>query len=78
MSRLTYARRFRALIKNYVREYDEVFVHMNPEYIVLGGLFWRMHGKRIVLWYVHKSVTMWLRLAEILCNRIGTGNRLWV
>lgn len=74
VSRLTYARRFRALIKNYVHEYDEVFVHMNPEYIVLGGLFWRMRRKRIVLWYVHKSVTMWLRLAVPLCNRIVTAS----
>jgi glycosyltransferase involved in cell wall biosynthesis len=44
-------------------EYDAVFVHMNPEYIVLMGPLWRLWGKRVGLWYAHKSVTVWLRIA---------------
>jgi glycosyltransferase involved in cell wall biosynthesis len=44
-------------------EYDSVFVHMNPEYAVLGGWYWRMSGKKVVLWYAHKSITVKLRLA---------------
>src|SRR3989344_6843889 len=31
----------RYIVKNR-SEYDTVFVHMNPEYVVLGGIFWRM------------------------------------
>ena len=57
------------------KNYDTVFVHMNPEYAVLGGLFWRLAGKRIGLWYTHKSVDLKLRLAEKLAHRIFTASR---
>ncbi len=44
-------------------QYDAVLVHMNPEYVVLGGVFWRLMGKRVALWYTHRAVTWRLRLA---------------
>ncbi|MBU1046192.1 glycosyltransferase family 4 protein [Patescibacteria group bacterium] len=50
--------------------YDNVFVHMNPEYVVLGGFLWRLWGKKIGLWYMHKSVDLKLRLAEKLTHII--------
>jgi glycosyltransferase involved in cell wall biosynthesis len=53
-------------------DYDTVFVHMNPEYIVLMGPLWRLWGKRVSLWYAHKSVTVWLRLAVWFANAIFT------
>lgn len=43
---------------------DAVFAHMNPEYVVLAGWIWRLRGMSIALWYVHRSVTWWLRVAE--------------
>ena len=57
------------------KEYDIVFAHMNPEYVVLGGLLWRVFGKRIALWYTHKSVDLKLRLAELLSHVIFTASR---
>mgnify|MGYP001579777003 CR=1 FL=1 len=56
-------------------EHDAVFVHMNPEYVVLGGLLWRLWGKRIGLWYTHKSVTLKLRLAVRFANIIFTASK---
>ncbi|HVU80069.1 MAG TPA: glycosyltransferase family 4 protein [Candidatus Paceibacterota bacterium] len=53
-------------------DYDAVFVHMNPEYIVLVGPLWRLWGKRVSLWYAHKSVTFWLRVAVGFANAIFT------
>ncbi len=44
-------------------EYDAVFVHMNPEYIVLAGYFWKRWGKQVALWYAHRSDTRKLRAA---------------
>jgi glycosyltransferase involved in cell wall biosynthesis len=44
-------------------EYDAVFVHMNPIWVVLGGIVWHAMHKKIVLWYTHKAVTWKLRLA---------------
>lgn len=69
-SRLKYIVRFYRYIWSLRNEYDSVFVHMNPEYVVLGGVFWRMWGKQIGLWYVHRSVRWWLRVASVLSNAI--------
>lgn len=57
------------------KKYDAVFVHMNPEYIVLGGPLWRLWGKRVVLWYVHRSVTLRLRIATLFANAIATASK---
>ncbi len=55
--------------------YDAVFVHMNPEYVVLGGLFWRLWGKKIGLWYAHGYVPWTLQIARIFVNNIFTSTK---
>lgn len=55
-------------------EYDAVFAHMSPEFVVAAGWLWRLMGKRVGLWYVHKSVTMWLRIAVHFVNRVFTAS----
>lgn len=72
--RLIRAFRFWKLIFGLQGEYDAVFVHMNPEYVVLGGVWWRLWGKRIGLWYVHKSVDLKLRMAEEFADVIFTAS----
>ncbi|MBI2618395.1 glycosyltransferase [Candidatus Kaiserbacteria bacterium] len=57
------------------KEYDAVFVHMNPEYVVLGGFLWKLWGKTISLWYTHKSVDLKLRLSVILAHTIFTASK---
>ena len=57
------------------KNYDAVFVHMNPEYVVLGGLLWKLSGKKIVLWYIHKQVTLMLRVAEKLADAVLTASK---
>lgn len=74
-SRVAYAGRFLSLIWKLRNEYDTIFVHMNPEYVVLGGLFWRLWGKRCALWYTHKSVDTKLRLAALLASIIFTASK---
>ena len=64
---------FRQII-NLRNEYDVVFVHMNPEYVVVGGLIWKILSKPIALWYTHKSVTWKLRIAERLSNIVFTAS----
>lgn len=66
------AAKFLSLVWRLRHEYDLVFVHMNPEYIVLGGLFWRLWHKPIGLWYAHKSVTAKLRIATLLATHVFT------
>ena len=62
-SRLSYVWNFYRLIFRERKNYDAVFVHMNPEYVLLGGILWKMMGKKVGLWYMHKSVDLKLRLA---------------
>lgn len=54
--------------------YDRVFVHMNPEYVVMGGPLWRLWKKRVMLWYTHRSVTTTLRLAEKLAHIVASAS----
>src|SRR3989339_3137 len=49
-------------------DYDSVFVHMNPIWMVLGGLIWRMKGKKSSLWYAHGRVSSKLRLANVFTD----------
>ncbi len=53
-SRLKYLVRFFRYSWSLRREYDSVFVHMNEQYVLLGGILWRMQGKRVALWRNHK------------------------
>ncbi len=53
-------------------EYDAVFVHMNPEYVIGAGWLWRLRGKRTALWYAHGSVNIKLRVAAAFANVILT------
>lgn len=71
-SRLTRALRFWKYSYRYRSEYDAVFVHMNPEYVLLGGYFWRRAHKKIGLWYAHRSVTQKLQRAVRLVDRVFT------
>lgn len=75
VSRIRYAANFLKYIFQLKKEYDAVFVHMNPEYLVLGGPFWRLWSKKIGLWYVHKSVDFKLRLAEEFTDVVFTASR---
>jgi len=74
-SRLKYIRNFYKYIWNERKNYDAVFVHMNQVYIILGGIFWRIWGKRIGLWYTHRATSFSLRLAVFLTHHIFTASK---
>lgn len=61
--RLRYSLRFMRLIWRVRHEYTDVFVHMNVEYMILGGLLWRMLRKGTGLWYNHGADHLSLRIA---------------
>lgn len=71
-SKLSRLARFYKYIFRFRNEYDQVFVHMNQIYIILGALLWRMWGKTVGLWYAHGSVTTSLKVAEKLTNIVFT------
>ncbi|MBX4190287.1 glycosyltransferase, partial [Candidatus Parcubacteria bacterium] len=57
------------------KQYDAVWVHMNPIWIVLGGPIWHILRKKVTMWYAHKSVTPKLKLATLFCDRIYTSTK---
>jgi len=65
---------FYKLVFKLKNKYDTVFVHMNPEYIVLAGCLWKLWNKPVYLWYLHKSVTWKLRYAQNYVKKIFTAN----
>jgi glycosyltransferase involved in cell wall biosynthesis len=70
--RLVRVARFYKYIWSLGRDYNSVLVHMNPEYVMLGGVLWRLWHKRIVLWYTHRAVNLKLRIAVALSHVVAT------
>jgi glycosyltransferase involved in cell wall biosynthesis len=68
--RFAYAVRFLALAWTLRKRYGAVFVHMNQEYVLLGGFFWKLLGKRIVLWRNHRMGSFATRIAAALSNAV--------
>lgn len=69
-SRVRYLARFFRYAWTLRGEYDAVFIHMNEEYVLLGGILWRLLGKRVVLWRNHKVGTWRTRLAVALSHAV--------
>jgi glycosyltransferase involved in cell wall biosynthesis len=67
-SKIVYSWRFLLLAWRLRKEYDAVFVHMNEEYVLIGGLVWRLWGKRVVLWRNHKMGSIRTRIAGLLAH----------
>ncbi len=60
--------RFLKLIRTL--QYDAVFVHMNTEYITLGGWYWWLMRKPIYLWYTHYKMHIHMRISGWLSTRM--------
>lgn len=67
---LRYIAVFVRYIVRFRREYDAVLVHMNQEYVLIGGLLWRLWGKRIVLWRNHAKGSLLTRVAGRIAQRV--------
>lgn len=74
VGRLGYVFRFYAFIWAHRDDYDAVFIHMNSEYLVLGGALWRLLGKKTLLWHTHKSMTLIHRIGEKLVDVVATAS----
>ncbi|MDO8496908.1 MAG: glycosyltransferase family 4 protein [bacterium] len=56
-------------------KYDAVFVHMNPIWVVLGGLPWKLLNKKTFFWYTSGGITTKLKLAEKSADVIFTASK---
>jgi glycosyltransferase involved in cell wall biosynthesis len=69
-SKIKYVKNFFNLILGLHKEYDAVFAHMNQEYILLGGLIWRILRKKIYFWRNHRYGNLLTIIAVCLSNRV--------
>lgn len=64
-----YIKNFYTYIYRLRPDYDIVFVHMNPAYILLGWLPWKLWGKKIVYWNASYKISPRMKLAAWLADR---------
>lgn len=69
-SNIKYIKNFFNLILGLCREYDSVFVHMNQEYVLLGGFIWKLLRKKIYFWRNHARGSVLTRLAIALSDNV--------
>lgn len=62
--------RFKKLAWGLRRDYDAVFVHMNPVWMVIGGPLWILLRKPRYLWYESRGVTWKLKLAVRFARKV--------
>jgi glycosyltransferase involved in cell wall biosynthesis len=65
-----FLRSLRFLYFTLTLRYDRVFVHMNPEYVTLGGWWWFVRGIPTYLWYTHYMMNIHMRLSGMFTRRM--------
>jgi len=69
-NKILYILRFYRLIWHLRNKHDTVFVHMNQEYLLLGGVFWRLLGKKIFMWRNHYDGSVLTDIAVMFCHKV--------
>jgi len=65
-----YGWRFLSLVWKLRHDYDTVFVHMNQEYVLIGGWLWKLLGKRVYLWRNHYAGSLQTDIAAAFCAKV--------
>jgi glycosyltransferase involved in cell wall biosynthesis len=73
-SKLRQLFRLQKILLKYLPEVDGVFIHMCPIYAIASFPLVKIFRKKMILWYVHKSVNWELKLAEKLVDKILTAS----
>ena len=66
---------FYFLLFNYLPGSSFIFAHMSPIFAIASWPAAFLFRKKIVLWYLHRSVTLRLKLAEKMCYKIATSTK---
>lgn len=69
-SRCKYLWRLTKYLGQEHKNYDTVFVHMNQEYVLLAGWWWRLTGKKIWFWRNHPKGSWLTRVAVKFSDRL--------
>jgi len=74
-SKLIQAVRFYKYLFHFVPNADGIFAHASPIFVIASWPAAFLFRKKIVLWYLHRSVTWKLKLAEKMCYKIVTASK---
>jgi glycosyltransferase involved in cell wall biosynthesis len=69
-SKIKYIKNFLNLILGLHKEYNVVFVHMNQEYVLLGGFIWKILRKKVYFWRNHPRGNLLTGVAVWLSNKV--------
>ncbi|MFA6270461.1 MAG: glycosyltransferase family 4 protein [Candidatus Paceibacterota bacterium] len=69
-NKIKYIKNFFNLILGLHKEYDSVFVHMNQEYILLGGFIWKILRKKVYFWRNHQMGDIFTRIAVWFADKV--------
>ncbi len=69
-STIKYVTRFYRYLFLLRHSYDRVFVHMNPHYIVLGGLWWSIIRTPIFFWRNHAEMNIMTRIGAYFAKKV--------
>jgi glycosyltransferase involved in cell wall biosynthesis len=69
-SKIKYIKNFFNLILGLHKEYDSVFVHMNQEYVLLGGVFWKIMRKKVFMWRNHSKGNIFTKTSVWLLDKV--------
>jgi len=68
VSKFRYVLNFYKYIWQERNNYDAVFVHMNQEYVLMGGFIWKMLSKKILFWRNHPMGNFLTNFSVFLSN----------
>lgn len=68
--KFNYLFRFYSILLKISGTYDQVFVHMNQEYVLLGGLLWKFGNIPVHMWRNHPYGNVLTRIAAALSTTI--------
>ena len=69
-NRLKYILRFYSYVWKLRGTYTRIFIHMNPHYILLSGLYWKLSRIPIFFWRNHAQMNLMTRIAAMLSKRV--------
>ncbi len=68
-SKFKYLVRFYYYVWQHRNNYQSVFVHMNQEYVLLAGVWWKLQRKSVYLWRNHPRGNILASLAVLLSTK---------
>ena len=68
--KVQYILNFYKFVWNERQNYDSVFVHMNQEYVLLGGFIWKIMGKKIYFWRNHPAGNLLTNIAVFFSEKV--------